>query len=480
VPASPQEPAADHDEELVVNGGFDDSTTAPWKSHAAAATRVVEGMLRIEVTGHTTDFWDSMIGQNDIRLDSGKTYALSFDAYATASTTVRATVQLGGPPYGPYTVDREFPLSTSTQRFTHTGTGTMTTTAGEVTFQIGGSAKGSAVFLDNVSLVVRGGPAAGGSQPADRQVDAAESGGGSAGPQPIATHGPTSGRGPFSMTTGLYVDPGSNPALWVAANRGDARATAIFDAIASKPISKPFGGWSGDIGDAVSAYVSAGAALAKLPVLQVYNIPGRDCGGASGGGAASPEAYRNWIAELASAIGDRPAVVILEPDALAQVDCVNASERMSLLRYATEQLRDKAPNTWAYLDAGTSRWIDSATMARRLIDAGVHNVRGFSVNVANYFPTAESVGYANAVVAALGGTAGFIVDTSRNGAGGDGAWCNPPGRRLGAAPQIGVGEADALLWIKVPGESDGPCGIGGGIPAGQFSADLAVALIGGH
>ena len=43
----------------------------------------------------------------------------------------------------------------------------------------------------------------------------------------------------------------------------------------------------------------------------------------------------------------------------------------------------------------------------------------------------------------------------------------------------GAEGADALLWIKVPGDSDGPCGIGGGIPAGRFSPDLAMALING-
>jgi cellulase/cellobiase CelA1 len=36
-----------------------------------------------------------------------------------------------------------------------------------------------------------------------------------------------------------------------------------------------------------------------------------------------------------------------------------------------------------------------------------------------------------------------------------------------------------LLWIKVPGNSDGPCGIAPTTPAGQFNPDLAVRLING-
>lgn len=69
----------------------------------------------------------------------------------------------------------------------------------------------------------------------------------------------------------------------------------------------------------------------------------------------------------------------------------------------------------------------------------------------------------------------FVVDTSRNGRGPWAApagvypdaetWCNPPGRGLGPRPTTDTGAAlvDALLWIKIPGESDGQCfrGLGG-------------------
>ncbi len=80
----------------------------------------------------------------------------------------------------------------------------------------------------------------------------------------------------------------------------------------------------------------------------------------------------------------------------------------------------------------------------------------------------------------------FVLDTSRNGqgpwnlgdpeTGNDDAaafevtygyattdpeiWCNAPGRGLGLRPSTRTGHplADAFLWIKVPGESDGQCG----------------------
>lgn len=72
-------------------------------------------------------------------------------------------------------------------------------------------------------------------------------------------------------------------------------------------------------------------------------------------------------------------------------------------------------------------------------------------------------------------TTHFVVDTSRNGQGAWAApegvypdaetWCNPPGRGLGQRPTTDTGNelVDALLWIKIPGESDGQCfrGLGG-------------------
>jgi endoglucanase len=289
--------------------------------------------------------------------------------------------------------------------------------------------------------------------------------------------------GPLDMTSGFYVDPDSNPAVWVRNNPGDSRAPQINDAIATKPMARWFGAWSGDIGTAVGSFVGAGDAADKLPVLVAYNIPGRDaCGGQSGGGAGSPDAYKAWISAFASAIGSRPAVVIIEPDSLADFNCMDSAAiatRNDMIWYATQQFHDNAPNTWAYLDAGNPGWVAAETMAGRLSAAGLANIRGFSINVSNYYATADDVAYGDAVNASLGSAAKpFVIDTSRNGNGSNGQWCNPPGRKLGVPAQVGGG-AEMLLWVKVPGDSDGSCGIGVGIPAGQFSPDLAMHLITG-
>ena len=54
----------------------------------------------------------------------------------------------------------------------------------------------------------------------------------------------------------------------------------------------------------------------------------------------------------------------------------------------------------------------------------------------------------------------------------NGNWCNPPGAGLGVKPtaNTGVPLADAYLWVKTVGESDGQCNIAGGARAWDYTA----------
>ncbi|MEV4167109.1 glycoside hydrolase family 6 protein [Nonomuraea dietziae] len=458
--------------ELVVNGTFG-SGTAPWWKSANTTMALDAERLRVNVPGGTANPWDAMIGHNDIKLTSGKAYKLSFDASASAPVTAVTTVQLANSPYT-NTLTKTVSLTTTSKRFSFPFTSSLSTSGGQVSFQLGKNASFS-FYLDNVSLT--------------------ETSSTSPSPTPSPTTTPTTsptttpkpeepGSGPVAMTDGFYVDPQSNPAIWVRANAGDSRAARIKSSISDKPMARWFGNWSGDVGAAVSRHVAAADAANKLPVLVAYNIPGRDaCGGHSGGGAGSESAYKTWISAFASGIGNRPAIVVIEPDSLGDFGCMTDTAiqaRNRMLVYATQQFRDKAPNAWAYLDGGNAGWVAAGTMATRLKNAGVGNIRGFSVNVSNYYTTAQSATYASSVSASLGGGATFVIDTSRNGNGSNGEWCNPAGRKLGTPTQLGGGGgAEMLLWVKIPGDSDGNCGIAPNVPAGQFSPAIAIRLIDG-
>jgi endoglucanase len=247
-------------------------------------------------------------------------------------------------------------------------------------------------------------------------------------------------------------------------------------AISSQPVATWLGSWSGDIRSAAANTVSVAAGQNKLATLVVYNIPGRDCGSYSAGGSASADLYKAWIRQLAAGIGPNKAMVILEPDALAQIDCLSGPDqaaRYSLLADAVNVLATQT-KAFVYIDAGHSGWISSATMTNRLKKANVGQARGFSLNVSNFVATDRNTAYGNSISASTGKT--FVIDTSRNGNGDNGEWCNPRGRALGPSPTTNVGgNVDAYLWIKVPGESDGTCN--GGPSAGTWWNEYAQELI---
>jgi endoglucanase len=207
-----------------------------------------------------------------------------------------------------------------------------------------------------------------------------------------------------------------------------------------------------------------------VPALVAYDIPQRDCGSYSAGGSTSADAYRSWIRAFAAGIGSRRAIVVLEPDSIAGLDCLSAADRstrMALLADAAHVLAANA-NTYVYLDGGHDAWQPVSVMASRLAQAGMADSQGFALNVSNFRAQDGLVRYGQQLAAAIG-VAHFVIDTSRNGLGPspDGQWCNPPGRALGARPGTPSDfRLDWNLWIKRPGESDGTCN--GGPPAGAF------------
>jgi endoglucanase len=280
----------------------------------------------------------------------------------------------------------------------------------------------------------------------------------------------------------LFVDANSNAAAqvraWRASRPDDA---AAIERIASQPHADWFGEWSGDVEAAVDQRVALAADAGAVPLMVVYNVPNRDCGQYSAGGAKDDRGYRTWIRELARGIKGRRVIVVLEPDALGLLTkCLSPADQQARLALLSDAVTVLAASdrTALYLDAGNARWIPAPEMARRLRAAGVMGASGFALNVSNYIATEETVAYGKEVSALLGGKH-FVVDTSRNGNGAtkDSQWCNPAGRAIGPAPTTNPGDpvVDAFLWVKPPGESDGTCN--GGPRAGEWWPEYALGLV---
>ena len=219
--------------------------------------------------------------------------------------------------------------------------------------------------------------------------------------------------------------------------------------------------------------VTGAAAAGQTAVVVLYNIPNRDCGNYSAGGA-TVDGYLPWVRQIDAQLrGD--VWVVLEPDALSGATCGDVAQRYRLLHDAGVILRGSGHRV--YLDGGHSHWLAPADLAARLHQVGADAFDGISLNVSNFETTADNVAYAHEVSAAFGAPLHVVVDTSRNGNGPtpDHQWCNPPGRALGEPPRVvGDGTLDAVLWIKTPGRSDGTCA--GGPQAGAFWLSYALEL----
>ncbi|MDX2679715.1 glycoside hydrolase family 6 protein [Streptomyces soliscabiei] len=283
--------------------------------------------------------------------------------------------------------------------------------------------------------------------------------------------------------------------FWVNPDGSAARQAAVYEKAGEKDeaaavreiAEQPTGQWLGPENPEQEArgFTEAADRVGRTPLLVLYNIPHRDCGQYSQGGASDGAAYRTWIAAVARGIADRPAIVVLEPDALLHLvdGCTPAAfheERYDLLDDAVTALK-VLKNTKVYLDAGNAGWGHPDQIHEPLRRAGLAHADGFAVNVSNFYSTEDSIEYGKQLSAKTGGKH-FVVDTSRNGNGpyeeGDPAerWCNPPGRALGPTPTTRTADplVDAYLWVKRPGESDGECK--GGPKAGDWWAAYALRL----
>ena len=117
--------------------------------------------------------------------------------------------------------------------------------------------------------------------------------------------------------------------------------------------------------------------------------------------------YEAWIDGFAAGIGNREAIVILEPDGLgiipwydpygsadgsnalewcqpAEADpATAAADRFAMLNYAVDALT-ALPNVTTYLDGTHSAWLGVGDIAHRLAQAGVADADGFYLNASNY------------------------------------------------------------------------------------------------
>lgn len=229
----------------------------------------------------------------------------------------------------------------------------------------------------------------------------------------------------------------------------------------------------------VKATVKRAAAKGTVPVLVAYNIPFRDCAQYSAGGATTPEEYMAWIDGFAAGIGNKEAIVILEPDGLGIIpwykqfrglpsqagsyewcqpaeadEATAADERFAMLNYAVDALKAR-PNIHVYLDGTHSGWLGAGDAAHRLAQAGVARADGFFLNVSNYRPTEHLAKYGAWVAKCL-----WFATTPASWGNGHFDWCasqyypaNPNDfSTWGLTDQWYADNVESQTWVPYPGD----------------------------
>lgn len=294
-------------------------------------------------------------------------------------------------------------------------------------------------------------------------------------------------------TSMLFINPGSTCYVQAAKLRTvNPAASKILDVLGGNAQGIWVGGWMPwTTGMVVEVNRLFTLAAGKIIPFVIYNIPDRDLGNDSAGGAADSTAYKAFIDLFCAGLAGRPAIVVLEPDATSMIDSMTPTgqaERYSLLAYAVEKI--SAAGGLVLVDCGDSGWQDPAKMADKLIRAGVLGAHGIASNVSHFRKTVDEHAYCQTILAKLhddhGANLRYMIDSGRNGNGPyevkpgqseEIGWQNPPSAGCGIRPSLKPNPylypgCDGWCWFKGVASSDGDRE--GAPPAGSFYLEQAV------
>ncbi|MBC7514016.1 MAG: glycoside hydrolase family 6 protein [Herminiimonas sp.] len=256
--------------------------------------------------------------------------------------------------------------------------------------------------------------------------------------------------------------------------------------LAATPVAKWVNGDPND-GQAIQQYMDGAEAAGKKGLIAMYDIPGRDMGNYSAGGASGNGDYLAKVDAVAKGIGNRKADVILEPDALMDSTRMGpevGSARRQLMSQAVDRLTAQ-PNTTVSIAAGSPGYASPSQVADLLIESGIGKARNFSVGESGFIAPEKLMAYGDSIVSELAkrGVTGvhYSVETARNGVEthgeGSAAWAEADGAASGIRPTsdqaiIKNPNVSSFNWVKVPWQADGRIAA-----AGSTIPDYAISLV---
>ena len=273
----------------------------------------------------------------------------------------------------------------------------------------------------------------------------------------------------------------------LARNQRLARKVALLSKLAAEPEGQRFSLYSAGGGPgAIFAQVqkifchNLTADPGSIPIITTYFLYQAGYCESSSEIIDHRPTFERQVNEMVQGIENRPAVMLLELDAIGSSSCMARSgalpEWEADMRYEINAVAS-LPHTVVYIEGGYSDGNSAAYTAKVLNAVGVSSIRGFFTNDTHLNWTIDEIKWGDKVSAMTGGSR-FIINTADNGRGpkrnplpvkqGNEDLCNPPGRGAGppTTTQAGIPAVDALMWTHVPGSSSGTCN--GGTPSGTF------------
>ncbi|MGL1934416.1 MAG: C25 family cysteine peptidase [Fibrobacterales bacterium] len=140
-------------ESLIKNGEFTNGPLYWSLSNAMGAianSSAAGGQLHLAISNGGSDAWNVQYKQNDIAIEAGKEYILSFSARAQSSRSVDVIVEKDGSPWTSYSSQLTYSISSSWDTYTETFTAGYTDAAARFVINAGGNS--SDLYFDNITL----------------------------------------------------------------------------------------------------------------------------------------------------------------------------------------------------------------------------------------------------------------------------------------------------------------------------------------
>jgi endoglucanase len=153
--SAPSKAFAQAEQELIVNGTFDNGSGDSWWSWSQEppnpVIQVVDGRLCVDAKGGSVNRWEVSVGQDNIRLIKGNAYLYQFEVSADQPVSIQTVVQIGEDPWT-NTVLQSVDVETAPIKLSIPFVSALDTSIGQVAFQVGGNPRDATICFDNISL----------------------------------------------------------------------------------------------------------------------------------------------------------------------------------------------------------------------------------------------------------------------------------------------------------------------------------------